>query len=208
MLVVALLIACHGKQDTDPGLTPVDSADTTRDTDVTVFPPDTSPDSDISDSPRDTVTMHQWGYWDESPAGGPYNAVTGVLYAQEYLDGLAPDTDETDPPDTDVRLECDVEYSLVAGAATVQTCSGCDPAWTVQFTVTSGDPGTCHESMVPIDQQQMTFAYDNAHHVINLDYGDLGLWQPWYPARHQGQDRIVYEWQATVGINLPEDTNQ
>ena len=64
---IALALAgCSGNADTDPDLPPVDSG-TPRDTDISTFPPDTAPDSDISDSPDHTLTMHQWGVWDLTP---------------------------------------------------------------------------------------------------------------------------------------------
>jgi hypothetical protein len=207
LLVTFALVGCSGAKDTDPDLPPVDSADTTRDTDVSTFPPDTSADSDISDSPSNTLTMHQFGQWDLSPGGGPYTALTGTLTAQEYFDGNAPptDTDDSDTvaADTDLPLECDVVYNLV-GAPALSTCDGCSFAFDITFHVIEGDPTGCRDPEIPQDDGILRFGYDNTQHKILMDYGDIGLWLPWYPARLI-QDHVKYDWKATVGVVVEEE---
>ena len=219
MWMVSLLMACNGpKQDTDPELPPLDS-EVVRDTDQSTFIPDTSIDSGFRADPLNYVTMHQWGVWWVTPDGGPYDAMTGSMWVQEYLDGGEPayDSDDsdrivrpsdTDDGDTDIFLYCDVEYALAAEPAQAN-CNGCSQTWTITYTVVTGNPGDCHDPELPEDQGVRRMGYHDADHTILNDFGFLGLYLPWYDASLSTiwTDKVQFDWQATEGVFVEEEDN-
>lgn len=199
--LLAALIACHGAEsDTDPGLPP--ETDTPeRDTDPVEFPEDTSLDSDLDVSPQHYLTMYERGYWDVS------GDLAGELHVQEWLDGGRPDTDTADSaPETDLPLDCDVYYTLT-GIPAEHTCSGCDAAWEITFTVLSGTPEMCKDPELMGDGSTRFMAFDPSENAVMMNFGGVGIWLPWYQAAKH-DDRVDYTWMATVGVSVEEEDDQ
>lgn len=166
-------------RDTDPVLpTDTDGTDTS----------DTGEPSTAHTGPQHWLTITQQGEWHLTPAGGPYDALTGNLRATETLD----------PPDT-TSMSCDVTYRLTGTPAATHSCSSCDPVFDVLYELQSGDPGGCREPDLPPDGHTARMGFDAAAGAILLDYLDLGLWIPWYEAAQTGDD-IAFEWVRTVGV--------
>src|SRR5262249_24910174 len=148
--------------------------------------------------------------WDLGPEGGPYDSASGVLRVQEYVDDARPvDTSDTatppdtDPPDTDVvDLDCDVVYGL--SGTTTAACPGCRVTLAITFVLGPGDPSGCGDPDLPDTSQVLTFGYVPAEEDIVYDYGDLGLWTPWWPAKKVA-DTVRWDASYTKGVAL-EDT--
>lgn len=208
-LLLAAIFACSGADDTDPTLPdPIDTGSPDKDTDVSTFPIDTSGDTDLDVAPRHTLTMHQFGAWDLGPSGGPYTTMSGTLRVIEYLDGAqwdtGPDTDGI--PDTDLPPDCLVVFAL-SGAPSETSCDGCTAAFDVTFALTEGDPSLCRDPELPADGDVRRFGWLPTEDVIVHDYGDIGLWLPWYPGEQLG-DRITFDWTATVGVSIEEEEEE
>lgn len=207
ILWVAATACKPGDTETDAQLPPADTGEVPRDTSPTEFPVDTSLDSGFLIEPEHTVTVHEWGTWRMSPSGGPYNALTGELRIREYLDGVRPDTADTGGDTDEVVLDCDVTYSLVGAPPTDDSdCAACDWTFEIEVYLVDGDPSLCHDPDRLQPDQVYTFGFSASDGMIHYDYGDIGLWLPWWPATRRG-DVIEFEWEATLGIAL-EDTGE
>jgi hypothetical protein len=199
---LALVLACTPKDTGETVELPPDTDTYPADTDPVEFPEDTSLDSDLNVSPTHTLTMHQWGTWDVSED----DAMTGRLRFQEWVDDAAPDNDtaETDTtPDTDLPLECDLEIALSGAPAAAPPCSGCDAPWEITFTVVSGTPAKCHDPELPADGTTRVMAWHPSGHEVEMDFGNIGLWLPWYTATKTA-DTVTFDWTATVGVSIPD----
>ncbi len=215
-LALAYLVACGGSDtDTDAELPAMESETPDPDTDLSNFPIESGLDTDPTEvSPDHTVTVRQWGVWNRTPEGGPHVAFTGTLWVQEYYDGWRPEVDtdtdvDTDPPedsDTDAPLACDLEIALTGAVSASATCSGCDAAFDVSLTLVTGDPSGCRDPQALQVAEIYRFAYATEGQ-IQLDYGDLGLWLPWYTATAEG-DRVSFEWEGTFGVALEEEEEE
>jgi hypothetical protein len=199
---IAALLACNGKPEETDVVLPPEDTDIPRDTDVSDFPEDTGLDTGLNQAPIHTVTLHQWGLWSLSPSGGAYDAMSGELYVQEYIDGERPDTADTDP-DTDLVLDCDLLFSL-SGTPSATSCSGCAFTFDVTFALASGDPGMCNDPELPEDTEVHRFGFSQSEAAIFYDFGGIGVWLPWYPAV-KVDDVVTFDWEATIGIAIEEE---
>lgn len=204
MLLLALF-ACTGNEESDATLPEVEETGVEDpDTDVSQFPIDTSVDTDFDSVPLHTLTLHQWGVWDL--ANGPsYDGLTGTMWVIEYLDGdqwdTGPDTDGI--PDTDLPPDCLVTYALT-GVPAETSCDGCSFAFEVTFAVVEGEVGPCRDPELPEDGETHRFGFRASDDTIVLDYGDIGLWLPWYPAE-KVIDQVTFDWRATLGVSIEEE---
>jgi len=158
--------------------------------------------------PEHVVTVRQWGEWNRTPAGGPHEAFTGTLWVQEYYDGWRPEVDtdtdvDSDAADTDLPLECDLEVGLTGVLSVSATCDGCEPAFEVSLALISGEPSGCRDPQALALDEVHRLAY-SPEGQVQLDYGDIGLWLPWYQATTDG-DRVDFEWEGTFGVALEEE---
>ena len=137
---------------------------------------------------------------------------------QEYLDGFRPDSGDSgdpDPPDsgdTGLTLEeglvCDVTFALSGVPVDpADVCAGCDFAFRIQFALLDGDASQCHDPNLPEHQEQWTMAYHPTDGHVLLDFGDSGLWTPWYNAAMTG-DAVDYLWEVDVGVAVEEEEDE
>lgn len=185
---------------------------------MTWIPPESGA-VDNDQTPAHLAHVYQEGTWELGPPAGPYTSLSGVLQVLEYLDQERPtpgpgDTAETgfplvDTADTgssDSPLLCSVAYAL-SGVA-IDSCPGCDFAFEVTHTVTMGNPNDCHDPDLPADGAILSLGfapdYEPGQDWLLLDYGDSGLWLPWYPAL-QFADNVDFAWEATIGIYVEEE---
>jgi len=203
-LSTILFVGCSKAAPTDTSaLPPQDTA--TRDTGTPWEFVDTGGAANPNDTPTHTLTLEEWGDWTLSPpAATTYTSLSGSLKVQEYLDGLRPDTGDTaDTAAPTVVLDCDVVYQVSGVPDDTATCADCDFTFRIEFALLSGDPSQCHDPDLPQHQDQWTVGYDAATGKLMRDYGDTGLWFPWYDATMDG-DVLTLAWEVTVGVSVQE----
>lgn len=176
-----------------------------RDTGIPFVPVDTGevlPDL----APAHTVRFRQWGEAALSPSEGPFSAWTGTLAHRELLDGLVLDTGDTADTAAPVQLDCDVAWAAT-GVPSARRCDGCAFVFDVTLTLTSGDPSGCHDPYLPADGATWALAFHPDQGALLRDFGDAGLWLPWFPATLEG-DALRFAWEATAGVALDEEEEE
>lgn len=202
--VLVGLFGCEPKDgDSVVPLPPIDSE---APPDTGGFPLDTSPETGLDETPLHTLTIEQAGVWDLEPFGGPYLTLTGRFEVAEYLDGQRP----PDPQDTaavadypEDALRCSATFSLV-GSVAEESCDTCDFAFTLEYYLLDGDPEPCRDPDMPAHGDVRTYGFSSDEGVLYLNYGDSGLWLPWWQAARLG-DEVRFDWMATYGITIEEE---
>lgn len=195
---------CDGGDNDSP--TPLPPIDSEAPEDTGGFPIDTSPETGLNEAPLHTLTIEQRGSWDLEPFGGPYVTLTGRFEASEYLDDQRPpDPEDTAavadyPPDA---LRCTATFSLV-GSLAEDPCPSCDFTFAVEYYLTDGDPEPCRDPDMPTHGEVRRYGFSEDEGMIYLDYGDAGLWLPWWQAVRLG-DEVRFNWLVTYGINVEEE---
>lgn len=196
----ALLVGCAPDDSADSAELP-DETELPADTGEPWVPVDTGDTTTINETPADLLTIREWGTWSLSPASGPYTTLIGTLEVREYLNGLIPDTADTAD---DVVLDCEVTYA-VNGVPSVETCAGCSFVFDVTFSVTSGDLEPCHDPALPDDGETWSMGFNPTNGSVDRDLGGGTLWFAWFDAT-LAADQLDVLWEATVGVSVPEDT--
>lgn len=207
--LLLVTVACTGAEDDGVVPIPVEDSEDWEDTGSSTFPIDTNPDSGLDISPEHTLTLEQWGRWELSPFGGPYERLVGELHVWEYLDGVRPDTGIETGLDTGLSEEeallCDLTWSLIGDVAEV-ACDDCLFAFDVEFFLVEGDASTCRDPDMPEEGEVRRYGYDTDG-VIWHDYGGSGVWLPWFVAERNG-DTITFSWLLTLGVGLEEEEDE
>jgi len=150
--------------------------------------------------PSATVRILQTGDWTLSPAGGPWDALSGLLQVNEYPDGVI-DTGTDTAVDTAEPPPCDVVFSVSGTLAEAQNCPDCDLVFEVVWTLVEGDPGPCRDPDLPIDATHWRLGYSAARETLQFDYYDSGVWVDWYTAVEQGDVmRVGYDTTKAVAV--------
>lgn len=206
----ALLLGGCGddKGDTGIGTLTADTAtEAETDTAEPFFPVDTSADTGFNQRPEQTLVLAHVGVWQQSPVGGPYTALTGVLEVVELLDG-----DEDAP-------WCRVTFALT-GAVTEETCPTCDVGFSVDHYVVREGPtedeledeievgglAACMSPDLPADLERWHMGWSEAEGTVYFNYYDSEFWLPWYDGA-QTHDDISFAWTQELGVFLPEEDN-
>ncbi len=200
-----LLLACaDGVEDSAPVVLPEETGTLPADSPA----PWTWGDSGtgtVTESPEHTLYVIQEGSWTLSPPGGPYTDLVGTLSVDEYVDEL-PESEE----DTGVLPSCSVRYALT-GVVAAQPCDNCRFTFAVQHTVTSGDPALCYDPELPPDHAAWSLGLDEDYRGsedwILRDWGDAGLWLPWYTATFE-DDTVRLSWSVAVGVAVEEEEEE
>ncbi len=206
---VGLLIGCGSDatlpDDELPVTGPTDSDPGTFTTDTT------GTDDTYNEEPDHWLTLSQLGNWALSPIGsGPYTTMTGSLVVTELLD------DDEETP------WCTAEFSLT-GTIVEDPCDGCEFAVEVSHYLVSegvldeegepvededGDPiatlDLCETPDLPTDGAVWRMALHDTEQKLYLDFGDSGIWMPWYPITRVRHD-VDFQWEAQVGYRPEED---
>lgn len=212
LLCVCVPVACDRDAGTAELPQDTQSHATDEDTGPGWFPTDTGPADTLgNEDPEHTLDLLQGGEWSLSPVGsGPYDTLTGTLTVTELLDGGA----ETP--------WCSAEFALT-GAAIEAVCDGCEFGMAVSYYLVSdgildsdGEPVVddagdrlatlehCQTPDLPTDGAILRFALHDTDEHLYLDYGDSGIWLPWYGTERVRQS-VDFSWSATVGFRPDED---
>jgi hypothetical protein len=170
----------------EPKVLPIDTAP--------YLPEDTAPDVVPNLTPDHYVYMSQVGNWSLSASDPPFTDLFGTLRITEHVDTL----------DTALPVyECNVTYSLTGSPVDDHTCADCDFVFDVEYFVTAGDPGACHDPDAPASGAVWQLGYDAATSKIYLNYYGTDVWLPWYDANKAGST-VNFDWTATLAIELED----
>lgn len=208
-LALVLFGVCGCEPGDDDSPVPLPPIDSEAPPDTGGFPIDTSPETGIDEAPLHTLTIEQWGTWELAPFGGPYLTMTGVFEVSEYLDNQRPPEPEDSEAVADYpadALRCSARFSLV-GSLAEDPCPGCDVTFAVEYYLTEGDPEPCRDPDMPSHGDVRRYGFSEADELIYLDYGDAGLWLPWWMAIRAG-DSVNFSWLATYGVFVEEEEEE
>jgi len=198
-----VLAACSGKEPTGVTLSSTDT-DTGEPnvfsfTDTGVFiPTDTALTAPPNLEPAHWVYMSQLGVWNLGSSSPPYGSMSGSLRIEEYVDTL-----DTALPE----YECNVVYSLTGSEDGGSTCPSCDFVYDVEFYVTGGDPGGCHDVDAPAQGDVWQLGMDQGRGKIMVNYHGTDVWLDWYDANKSGSS-VNFSWEATLAIELSDTATQ
>jgi hypothetical protein len=192
--MLLLAFACASKMDDtgDPGELPPEE-EVPPSTSDTGFEVDTGlTQGEQDDVPDHTLTLDQQGYWELTPLGGPYTALTGKLDVLEILDGA-----EEEPA-------CELEWSMTGALAEEGGCEGCGFTFDVEFYLSGGEPEPCYDPELPEAGEVWRLGFHEGDGVLLRDYGGTGVWIPWFEAA-LNEDTLSFSWTAEVGVSVDED---
>lgn len=185
-----LLVACTSAAGDSAvvGLPPEDTSPFVEDTGT--FPIDTSDTGAGDSAPPHWLGVRQEGTWTFGGDVGDPSSMTGTLTVTEVLDGdtLAP--------------TCVEEWALV-GERAEEDCEGC-VTFVVGHTLVSADGG-CRQPELPEDGEERALGWDGE--TVWWDWHDTGVWVPlWSGVDGKVEGEIVFEWEATIGVEGEDDT--
>lgn len=200
LLSIAAALAGCPSEEPGPGDLPPDDTPALLDDDDDATAPGDDDDA-TNTAPETLLSVEETGLLLRSPAGGPYNAITGEMTITELVNGQLIDEDPLDeePPPT-----CEV---LLAAVGTLveaeEACSFCDETWAITFSVDEGNPDRCLGPDQPADGEVRVLGFVAAEQALYWNYRDLGQWVWWYHASDSG-DELSFEWRTSLGIDLDD----
>ncbi len=178
---------------------------------TSTVPLDTA-DQSTDQVPGRTLRVKHHGYWDLTPAGGPWVAATGKLTVQEGVNGVvarpadtAQDSGDTAPPAglPVILPDCWARFDLSAVQGEVRSCPGCTLVLEVTHTLIDGALDDCVQPDLLEDGEVRTYGWDDAGKVW-WDYRDVDVWLPVWDGEVDG-DRLRWSWTELFAIE-GEDT--
>lgn len=189
-----LFAACEDKGGDSGALVELpeetDTVDLTGDSVALI--PDTADDGLGDEEPEHWLSITQEGVWEMTPRGGPWTTMTGELVVTEILD------EDIENP------TCSLTYALTGEGVEAPGCETCDVAFLVSFYVSEGDPESCSDPDLPLQDEERTFGWSEVDSTIYLDYAGTGVWIPWYEGEID-EDTLTFTYSAELAKVVEEE---
>lgn len=186
-----LLCACvaDGEATPTPTLPPAATPTATALADVTPFPEGgILPGTDLQ--PEHVVFAVEEGRLTLSPAGGPWDAVSGTLTLSETVDGAEEPT-------------CLRVFALSGPVLDDPGCAAC--IFVSDLTHYANESvGLCAHPDVPEAGEVRRLGLASDGRSLLWDYEGSGTWVPWYESTRVG-DVVTFNWEDTFGYYPPEE---